>query len=385
MNRKTMGRNVGFVLLEALVSLLVVSGGMLGLSQLQNMLARNSDLAAQRTEATQLASECIESLRALRTTADWNSLPGTRCPSPVAGRNTSYTRTVTLGGAVTAPMRTASVTVNWADREGAQQSVNLFSYLTNTDPSISAMLAFPLPQNTIIKQPKNRNINIPIPALDLNDGRSSIQVNANYAVIFSNISGSVIKICDPGVLNATVAQLLASSCQTVEGYILAGYISRDSSVSNAEWTGIEAGLGINYSDIARNQAGSGAINCQFGNAAGADTSYKWYMCVIPLSSPKRWSGTVRVGGPAAFRSGNLFVCRYQYLDPSLLPFERNVQPYADVDRSIDQQNYRIASGNATASCPSSMTLANVSSGVPHQDCRPGNANRATDCPSPSTP
>ena len=384
MNRNTLGRRRGFALLEALLSLLVVSGGMLGLSQLQNMLARNNDLAAQRTEATQLASECIESLRALRTTADWNSLPGTRCPSPVAGRNTSYARTVTLGGAATAPMRTASVTVSWNDREGAPQSVNLFSYLANTDPATSAMLAFPLPQNTILKRPKNRNINIPIPALDLNDGRSSIQVNANYAVIFSNISGSVIQICNPGVLNANIEQIKAN-CVTVEGYILAGYISRDSSVSNAEWTGIEAGLGINYDGVARNLAGSGAINCQFGNATGSDTSYKWYMCVIPLSSPKLWSGTVRIGGPVAFRSGNLFVCRYQYLDPSLLPFERNVQPYANVDRSIDQQNYRIASGNATASCPSSMTLASVSSGVLHQDCRSGNANRATDCPSPSTP
>lgn len=385
MNRTTMDRRFGFVLLEALVSLLIISGGMLGLSQLQNMLARNSDLAAQRTEATQMASECMESLRSLRTATDWNGLPGTRCPSPLTGRNTSYTRTVTLGGAATAPMRTASVTVSWTDREGAQQSVNLFSYLANTDPATSAMLAFPLPQNTILKRPKNRNINIPIPALDLNDGRSSIQVNANYVVIFSNISGSVIQICNPGVLNANVAQILASSCVTLEGYILAGYISRDSSVSNAEWTSIEAGLGINHGGVSRNMAGSDAISCQFGNAMASDNSYKWYMCVIPLSSPKLWSGRVRVGGPNALRSGNLFICRYQYLDPGMQPFERNVQDYANVDRSIDQQNYRIASGNSAADCPSSMTLANVSSGVLHQDCRPGNANRATDCPSPSVP
>lgn len=384
MNRRTIDHRGGFVLLEALVALLVVTGGMLGLSQLQNMLARNSDLAAQRTEATQLASECMESMRALRTTADWNSLPGTRCPPSVAGRNTNFTRTVALGSTVADAMRTASVTVSWIDRENNPQSVNLFSYLANTDPAASGMLAFPLPQNTIIRRPKNRNINIPIPALDLGNGTSSIQVNANYAVIFSNVSGSAIKICNPNKSNATVAEILGSSCVTIEGYILAGYISRDSTVSDAEWTSIETGLGINYSGIERNQAGSDAINCQFGNALSTGTSYKWYMCVIPLSSPKLWSGRVRIGGPVAFRSGNLFVCRYQYLDPAMLPFERNVQDYANVDRSIDQQNYRIASGNSTATCPASMTLANVSIGVLHQDCRPNNVNRATDCPSPST-
>lgn len=386
MKTRPLRSDAGFVLAEILVALLVVAVGMTGLHQMQLMLMHNNDLAAQRTEATQLASECLESLRARRGVADWNNLPGTRCPPPVGGRSASYSRSVTLSDSASSAMRTARVTVNWTDREGRQQEVTLVSYLSNSNPVVAGMLAFPPPAGGILKQPKNRNINIPIPALDLNDGRSSIQVNANHAVIFSNISGSVIQICNPGVLNATVAQILASSCVTLEGYILAGYISRDSSVSNAEWTGIEAGLGINHGGVSRDMAGSDAIKCQLGNHMASDSSYKWYMCVIPLSSPKLWSGRVRVGGPAAFRSGNLFVCRYQYLDPAMLPFERNVQDYANVDRSIDQQNYRIASGNSAATCPSSMTLANVSSGVLHQDCRPGNdANRATDCPSPSVP
>lgn len=385
MSTRPLRSDAGFVLAEILVALLVVAVGMTGLHRMQLMLTRNNDLAAQRTEATQLASECLENLRARRNVADWNSLPGTRCPSPVGGRSASYSRSVTLSDSATSAMRMARVAVSWTDREGTQQEVTLVTYLSNSDPVVAGMLAFPPPPGGILKQPKNRNINIPIPALELNNGRSSIQVNASYAVIFSNISGSVIQICNPGVLNATVAQILASSCMTLEGYILAGYISRDSSVSNAEWTSIEAGLGIHHGDVSRNLAGSDAINCHLGNFMASDTSYKWYMCVIPLSSPKLWSGRIRVGGPNALRSGNLFVCRYQYLDPGMLPFERNVQDYANVDRSIDQQNYRIASGNSTAACPSSMTLANVSSGVLHQDCRPGNANRATDCPSPSTP
>lgn len=383
MNTPLRSMTTGFVLTEVLVALVVTAAGILGLSGMQTLLARNADLAAQRSEATMIASECIESLRSFKDVNEWNNLSAANCHDldPELIRNATYTRTVTLGGANTDAKRSVNVTVSWTDRKGDGQSVSLNSFLSHTDPADSGMLAFPLPQNTVIKRPKNRNINIPIPALDLGDGSSSIQVDPHYVVVFSNESAGVIKICDPGVLNATVAQILASSCTTVEGYIVAGYVSMGDSVP--DWSLIESGLGMNYGSLTRNTAGTADIKCQFGNAIPGRNDVKWYMCVIPLAAPKLWSGTMRVGGPDAFRTRSFFVCRYQYQTASLNPNERNVQPYVNVDRSIDQQNYLISEGDS-ASCPSKiMDVPNVSAGVLHQDCRSSNTNRATDCPLPS--
>ncbi len=53
----------GFALVEALVSMLVLASGMLGLAGFGVNLSRNADLAKQRSEATRLAQDKMESLR----------------------------------------------------------------------------------------------------------------------------------------------------------------------------------------------------------------------------------------------------------------------------------------------------------------------------------
>lgn len=59
----TRRRAAGFTLIESMVALLIVTGGLFGLLKTQTMLARNADLARQRTEAVRLAQERIEALR----------------------------------------------------------------------------------------------------------------------------------------------------------------------------------------------------------------------------------------------------------------------------------------------------------------------------------
>jgi type II secretory pathway pseudopilin PulG len=56
-------RRQGVSLVEALVALAVMSIGMLALVGVQTTMRLNSDLAKQRTEATRIASEEIETLR----------------------------------------------------------------------------------------------------------------------------------------------------------------------------------------------------------------------------------------------------------------------------------------------------------------------------------
>lgn len=428
MNTMNPGRRgqLGFTIIEALIALVIMGFGILALSGMQAALSRSADNAKQRTEAVRLAQEKIESFRSytgitstvidqgnISTTAlNWAALAN---GNDSITTNAAYTRTWTLGSTATDPMRGLTVNVAWTDRAGDSQTISLSSMLSKSNPADSGFLGFPLPLNTNLKRPKNRNLDIPIPSIDIGDGKSALKFNsAGQYVVFNNISGDVAKICTPtlttspnnaeiiAALNSTTSSI--SNCTDITGFIISGYIGRDNSVSNSDWSAIEGGLGINYSGITLNTAGSTGINCQFGDAvnqnSGATISkFKYYLCVVPLAAPSpaltangpyNWSGTVRIAGPSSWHASanKYYVCRYEYTATNSLTDvnQRNVQPYVAVNKSIDQQNYLIATtANNTSStspiCPSSMTVANVSAGVLHQDCRSAsNPNYATACP-----
>lgn len=417
----TKRRQAGFTILEALVSLVIMGFGIFSLSGMQIAISSNADIAKQRTEAVRLAEEKIEFLRSytgiastvvgqstISTSAlNWNDLAG---GSDSITTNAIYTRTWTLGGAIADPMRALTVGVTWTDRANAAQAVSLSSILSKTDPADSGFLGFPLPLNTNLKRPMNRNLNIPIPSIDLGTGSSAVAFGTSgQYVLFSNISGDVVQLCTPSGLSSspTTAQIITAlttsstnNCKTITGYIVSGYVGQDSSVSNSDWNAIQNGLGIDYSGITRNAVGAVGITCQFGNAVDQGTGaaiagYKYYICVIPLTAPAtppstngpyNWSGKILIAGPSVWHgSGNkYFVCRYQYAAANDLTDvnQMNVQPYVNVNVSLDQQNYLIATtSSATPTCPTSMNVASVSTGVLHQDCRSAfNANYAADCP-----
>lgn len=429
---KTSRKNqFGFTIIETLIALVVMGFGILALAGMQGAILRNVDTSQQRTEATRLAQEKMEALRSytgissttlaattgtastLSTTAlNWNAMSS---GSDTATTNATYARTWTFGGASTDAMRALTVAVSWTDRAGEAQSVTLASVLSLTNPADSGFLGFPLPQNTNLKRPLNRNLNIPIPSIDLGNGTSAVKFGtAGQYVGFNNVSGDVVNICTPTLAsNPTTAQVIAaltstttsvSNCNTITGYVVTGYVSKDSSMSASDWSAISGGLGMDTSSITRNAASTTAITCQFADAVDQNSGttisgYKSYICVIPLSAPTpapstngpyNWSGTVRIAGPAVWHSsGNkYYVCRYQYTATNTLTDvnRRNIQPYVNVNLSIDQQNYLIGtSADATSStapiCPTAMTASGVSSGVLHQDCRSAsNAAYATSCP-----
>jgi Tfp pilus assembly protein PilV len=420
-------RQVGFTIIEALISLVIMGFGILSLAGMQTSLSRNTDVAKQRSEAVRLAQEKIEIFRSYTgidatvvdqgitstTALNWNVLDG---GTDTITTNAAYTRTWTLGGVSDDPMRGLTVGVAWTDRAGEAQTVSLSTVLSKTDPADSGFLGFPLPLNTNLKRPKNRNLDIPLPAIDLGNGESAVKFGTlGQYVLFGNISGDVVKICTPTLNDTptdaeitaalTSADTSINNCTQITGYIVAGYVARDSSVSNTDWNAIESGLGIDTSDITRNAEGNTGITCQFGNAVNQSTgaiiaNYKYYLCVVPLAAPNsppstngpyNWSGTIHIAGPSAWHtSGNkYYVCRYQYAATNSLTDvnQQNVQPYVEVNKSIDQQNYLVATtSNATSTtapaCPSSMDVANVSAGVLHQDCRSAsnNAGYAAACP-----
>jgi prepilin-type N-terminal cleavage/methylation domain-containing protein len=360
-------RQRGFTLVEALIAMAVTAFGMLALAGMQVMLARNADIARQRGEATRLAQQQIETMRSYTSIAAasgqlaWDDLA-----NGSDGRdesNVAFARAWTIAGTTTDPMRRVSVTVSWTDRANVLQSLTLNSVISQTDPADVGALGFPLPANTTLKRPMNRNINIPVPAISLGDGRSLSRFS-NFAVIFSNDSGYVVQRCDP---TASAADL--SSCVDYEAYIIAGYVSKT-------MTAFPSTLGVNTAGLTGYDT-SRAIECSFDTATDQTTNtqlsdYKYYLCVIPVVSGGTWSGTMRLSGMAS--GTNYLVCRMQYpASAGGNANARNVQPYAGVDDSIDNQNYIITT---SGSCPTVSSLATTL----HQDCRGSNAARATTCP-----
>ncbi len=397
-------RQTGFAIVESLVALAVTVLGVLGITGMEMFLARSEDVAAQRTVATRIAQECIESMRSFTSTQTgiWAATPVANCPGtfPMTIGNATYSRTVTIDNTTQPTLLAATVTVAWTDRANTAQSVVLPAVISRTDPTDAGSLAFPLPQNTILKRPQDRNLNIPVPAIGLDSlpdgtGRSAFLLQSGalgYAVIFDNISGDILRICRPVGLtdNSTSAQILAalaslglSTCTLQPGYIVTGYIGRDSSVSTTVWSGLSLLMGMNVA-LLTPQLG---ITCKFGDFV---TDYKYYACMVPVAAAGNgWSGKMRLGGLQLDFLHNLSVCRYQYapatgLDANDQNIQDSVNGYQNVTHSIDRQNYLLVS-SATATCPASMTVTGISTGVLHQDCRNlvVDPTRATNCPAKS--
>ena len=366
MNRHSPCRVRGISLIEALIALLVTGAGLLVLGTTQMRLVQSADASRQRGEATRLAAERIESARSFSSISGagptaWNGLSG---GADTSTSSVTYTRSWTLDGDISQPMRQINVAVDWADRTGAAQTVTMSSVISRTDPLDVGSLGFPLPGNTTLKRPKNRNLNIPVPAVDLGNGQSVTQISSNLAVIFANDSGVVVKSCN--VVITTAADV--AGCADTAAYILAGYVSLSGT------TVFPPSLGINSGQI----SGSTGVTCSLTaainqNSNAAISGYKYYICVVQVAATgNAWAGTLRLSGMAS--GTDYLVCRFQYpAATGVSANERNVQPYVGVASSLDQQNYIITTGG---SCPTVDSLVTVQ----HQNCRSSNGSRAADCP-----
>jgi len=231
----------GFTLIEALIALLIVSFGMLAIAGFQITLSFNADVAKQRSEALRLAQQKIEQYRSFQqTTGDGH--PGTvfdyaddvitETGEAITGytSNTTFTRNTTVTGAAADARKWVNVQVTWPDRLGATQSVNLQTVISRSDPNDIGTLATG-PGTVTSRTPKNRNINIPYPAVPLAGGKSGfLPPTASRFYVFDNTSGDILGYCtNTGLLteNATIDVNGASptaSCTSQAAYLLSGYI-----------------------------------------------------------------------------------------------------------------------------------------------------------------
>lgn len=415
-------KQTGFTIVEALIALAVMGFGLLSLASMQLKLAGTGDVARQRTEAIRLAEQKIEELRSFTGissgTINWNGLvpkvtvsgtdtyppvtdnitPSTYLAGSTNGTNVSYTRTWTLGGLTTDPMRTASVSVAWINRAGEAQSVTLSTVISKSDPSDSGFLTFPLQQNTNLKLPGNRNINIPIPSIDLGGGKSALVIQSGVTLVFSNVTAGIIQKCSGTVTAATYAADAGNGatvgCSDFLGYVLSGYVSGAITTSPLMPTGI---------DTSSITGSNGTISCVFGPApdplhpGSYITGYDYYLCAIPVALNQTWSGRIRLKGvlnpTATYKT--LLVCRFPYGSSLQNNNENNSNAlstqYVSVNESLDNQNYYILADTLTAnaSCPtitaSGGTVANGGAVLTtvFQTCTTAVLSSGTsDCPPP---
>lgn len=237
-NRLSAARRArGFSLIEALVALLVLSFGMLALASFQLTLSRNSDLAKQRTEATRLAQQKMEQLRAYARVDTHAALPHivNYTDDVVSGAdavtsNATFTRTWTVTANASNTEKAVNVTVDWSDRTGADQRVQLFSVISKYDPQDIGSLSTFVPGAAGNRlRPKNRNINVPYPAVTLAQGDRSAFTPppGNVIYIFDNNSGNIIGSCTP------VAYTLASYSGTASTVTITTTLAHGFSVGDS--------------------------------------------------------------------------------------------------------------------------------------------------------
>lgn len=387
----TPSRQAGASLIEALIALLVAGFGMLSLVALQVTLARSADVARQRGEATRMAQQRVEQLRSFAQLAELDAWPARTTDTPTETMlSTSFARDTTLTTSGNGSHRVVRVAVAWSDRASEPQQVDLRTVIARVNPSQSGDVEFPPPGGQALRRPKNRNMNIPVPATELGGGRSSLPFNANGimgSIVFGNDSGNVVKQCSFVV--KTADELNDSRCVTVDALLLAGYVTRT-------MASFPATLGVNTALITT--SGTGSVQCTFGDAfdqnidpvtgvsgvTGVDAvlNTKYYLCVVPVAPGGTWGGQLRLSGMST--GTDYLVCRFEYAaSQGGTPNDRNHQPYDKVDSSLDNQNYIVTTNS---SCPL-VTSQAVPPATPttlqtvlHQDCRAANANRTTDCP-----
>lgn len=243
--KKRAGSPAGFALLEALIALLVASFGLLAIAAFQGTLSSSSDIAKQRSEAVRLAQLKIEQLRAYEQVAadagkfDFaeDVVSGSDTVGPASGysTNTTYTRVWTVAGGVGDPQKWVRVNVSWPDRSGNTQNVSLQTVIAKSDPIAIGTLAVG-PGGVNARTPKNRNVDIPYPAISLAGGKSGFQPgsdtspNPNPYFVFDDVTGDVLGYCN-NALTAGQAVVLnpndsgnTAGCFTQKALLLSGYI-----------------------------------------------------------------------------------------------------------------------------------------------------------------
>ena len=137
------GAMAGVGLIEVLIALVIIAGGVLALTRMQGLLLIDAAASRQQAEASFLAQQEIEQRRS----RDWNHAtlaPGTPAATrTVAGTTATYTVQTNIAAAGIAgqmQFRTVEVNVTWTDAQAQNRSYTASTRLQPIGAVFSALL-----------------------------------------------------------------------------------------------------------------------------------------------------------------------------------------------------------------------------------------------------
>ncbi len=143
---QAMHGQLGYALVEALVSLLIVATGILGVAKLQAVVVGSSAEAKARAEAMTLAQAKLDELRNVVLQSQHHQWVGGACQSgtlvqtgsdTVSGVNASFTRTWTITPTCAPARHQIVVSAGWTGADNSARQVQLHSVIAWNDPARS--------------------------------------------------------------------------------------------------------------------------------------------------------------------------------------------------------------------------------------------------------
>jgi type IV pilus modification protein PilV len=386
-NKTSRKKSRGVSLVEALIALLVVAVGVVGLLKFQSNSRLNSDVARQRTEALKLAQNDMEQLRSATAAADIQSANRTVAADAGNAANATFQVAREVTASATAS-KTVQVTVSWTDRSGAAQQVVISSLIAVQSPALTGALA--VAHRSADTLPLNgRSADIPAIAHDLGDGRSVLKLDSTQTdvYVFDNRSGRITSTCSgvqPHTRRIVVGDL--TSCTTIAAVLLSGQarfsltappdaakpvdaplaLSMALTLSGGPYPrpahcGAESMKTVSYFEDGQQRRA--AVPLTASPTSWAVSSWvelgerftTYYCVIVGKGTPARWSGSLSVT-PRGWALGNTAsdfkVCRYTAQTP---------EAYVNVSTSIAEQNFLVIRGDQL--CPSASGFGSNSEAV----------------------
>ncbi len=377
----------GFTLIEALVALLVMGFGMLGVLGIQSALRQYSDISKQRSEAVRMSQDAIEDWRAfvqLDTDpgADYADITSI-AEATVTGTMASATNATYLMQRFVTPLTNTAdlpqfgkwvqIDVRWKDRTDAWQTVMFHTHVTGVSPELAGTLLVPPAGGPggPTRPPLGRHGGIPRQALDNGDGTSSFSPPGLPGTTwdFKNTSGEIFRICSP-------------LCVDFLGYLLSGYVRFSdppgpiapdgaNAENPTELSSTFGSIGVNFLQTA--PGGAAAPVCVIATFP----LYVAYYCAINvILADRRWAGQSEITGLALAAGAadatltNARVCRYTPLPSHTAanvdhPLNYGATPTPGlVTESLFNQNFLVirgGDGTLPFACPGDGPMPQINS------------------------
>ena len=280
MYKTTPSRRFGFVLIEALIALMLISVGLVAVSKLQVLSLSGAGEAKSRSEAALLSQRKLEELRNILLRGNFTGAPLASSTATVVGTNATYAMTWTVSApSSTLEQRLLRLTTTWTDARNVAQRLDLNSLIAWDDPGSQAKLNLP-PGGALIAPTGSaqRGSGAPVSTT------GSIQNSDGSRILVANGKTSLLSSAGNELLVLPAKNGSQQYFTTITGRVFFDQNAANNSIPNS-----------NNVRVRLSSEGECIFNNSVGNllsASGGSNSYKYftYTCYVGPG----WYGNVGV-------------------------------------------------------------------------------------------